>query len=198
MWILDLEKLILEEMISEWESFLFSKDVYWPGQIRQKNIPIEYKNIRISAGRLLISFKLLSEDFRRKEIIDQSILDHLDKFQDLRNRWKANWEKKIEIEIPVRIRQWQRIIQDITHDRDYSHFQMSNDLQIRMMLDLLFDELGLPEKTNYFDMIRISDLKFRSLTEENNFVWKDQFSAIFPEEKFWYLYRTVSNTGGSN
>ena len=70
------------------------------------------------------------------------------------------------------------------------------ELGVVLVLELLVDEVGLPEKTKYLDLLKIADMKFRSLTVENDFVWEDQFSSNFPEAQFWYLYRSVTNTGG--
>lgn len=196
MWIIELENLLLEELLSEWEPFLFSRDVYWPGYIKRKNLPSTYKNLRISAGRLLIATKLLSEEVVRNVDVSSVIVDNLQKFNELTNQWKSNWTKKIEIEIPVRARQWQRIIKEIDLDRDYSSYQLVNDLQIRLIFGLLVDKIDLSDKTNYLELVNISDLKFRSLTFENDFVWDDQFSVLFDHDQFWYLYRTVSDSGG--
>ena len=196
MWIIELENLLLEELLSEWEPFLFSRDVYWPGYIKRKNLPSTYKNLRISAGRLLIATKLLSEEVVRNVDVSSVIVDNLQKFNELTNQWKSNWTKKIEIEIPFRARQWQRIIKEIDLDRDYSSYQLVNDLQIRLIFGLLVDKIDLSDKTNYLELVNISDLKFRSLTFENDFVWDDQFSVLFDHDQFWYLYRTVSDSGG--
>ena len=196
MWIIELENLLLEELLSEWEPFLFSRDVYWPGYIKRKNLPSTYKNLRISAGRLLIATKLLSEEVVRNVDVSSVIVDNLQKFNELTNQWKSNWTKKIEIEIPVRTRQWQRIIKEIDSDRDYSNYQLGNDLQIRLLLGLLVDEVDHSEKNNYLEMIKISDMKFRALTFENDFVWEDQYSILFNRDQFWYLYRTFSDSGG--
>ncbi len=196
MWIIELENLILEEILYEWESFLFSKDVYWPGHIKSKNLPATYKNVRISAGRLLISTKLLGEEIARNKDVGSVVIENLQKFENLTTLWKSNWTKKIEIEIPVRTRQWQRIIKEMDSDRDYSNYQLGNDLQIRLLLGLLVDEVDHSEKNNYLEMIKISDMKFRALTFENDFVWEDQYSLLFNRDQFWYLYRTVSGSGG--
>lgn len=196
MWNIECENLVLEEILSEWEPFLFSSDVYWQAQIKGNNVPVSYKKIRISPGRLLISVKLLSDIEDEHSSLKKEVQENLTRFFTLTNQWKANWEKKILMELPIRTRQWQRIIQDLGHDRDYSSHQLANDVQIRLMLDLLVEQIGASEKAEFDQLLKIEDMKFKSLTFDNSFLWDENLSTYFTKDRFWYLYRSVSNPGG--
>lgn len=196
MWKIEFENRIIEEILSDWEAFLFSDEIYWPIQIRGKNVPLMYRNVRLSPGRLLIAEKLISVDSIEDELLRRSIKENLDKFAQLKNRWKANWEKKALTELPIRTRQWHRLIQEIHQDRDYSKHQLANDIQVRLMIDLLFDQIEDVIRDEYSQLLEITDIKYKSFTNENSFVWNDNLAAIFNKDQYWYLYRNIMNPGG--
>ena len=196
MWQTELENQIFEVLLPDWEAFLFSGEIYWPIQISGKKVPAVYRNVRLSAGRLLLAEKLLSGDILEDELLKESVQKNLDKFYHLRNRWKANWEKKTLSELPVRIRQWQRLVQEIQQDNNYSIHQLANDIQVRLMIDLLSSQSENEYRDEFWQLLEISDLRYKSLTHENSFIWNDDLSTIFNKDQYWYLYRNITNPGG--
>jgi hypothetical protein len=196
MWKIEFESKIFDEVLPDWEAFIFSDEIYWPIQIRGKNVPHIYRNIRLSPGRLLIAEKLISGNSVDDELLNISIQENLDKFSELRYRWKSNWEKKVLAELPMRIRQWKRLVQEIQQDKDYSNHQLANDIQVRLMIDLLVDQIESKNLVELGQLLAISDLKFKSYTFEDLFIWDYDLQTIFENGKHWYLYRNTTNPGG--
>lgn len=196
MWQIKFENQIFEVLLPDWEAFLFSDEIYWPIQIRGKNVPAIYRSVRLSAGRLLFAEKLLSGDTYEDELLKINVQNNLDKFFRLRNRWKANWVRKTLSELPVRVRQWQRLVQEIHQDSNYSIHQLANDIQVRLMIDLLLRQSENENRDEFLQLLEISDYKFKSLTYENSFIWNDDLSTIFDKDQNWYLYRNITNPGG--
>jgi len=145
--------------------------------------------VRISAGRLLISSFILQNTTRFKNdlILNQFLL--------LKNQWLANWQKKVTGELPVRIRQWNQFILDLRSDSEFSQPQMNNQLQIRLMIGLLIDELVETEIGQYLQQITILDQKYKYATLENGFIWESELMDIFSPVKYWYLYRRFTQPG---
>ncbi len=191
MWRLELEEEILKETISDWDSFLFSKEIYWQLNLSNKEFSSAERRVRISAGRLLISFYLLNH----LNGSDGNLI--ADRFRSLKNKWSANWQKKVANELPVRLRQWNQFVDDLRVDSDFSQPQMHNQLQIRLMVGLIMDELNPIEGEKFLPLLESLDLRYKKLTLENGFVWEGELAEIFPHEKFWYLYRKLGQPGGS-
>jgi hypothetical protein len=51
MWKIEFEEEILKEITSEWESFLFSNEIYWQLNLSNKKFSPSERRVRISAGR---------------------------------------------------------------------------------------------------------------------------------------------------
>lgn len=190
MWKVELEEEILKEITSEWESFLFSNEIYWQLNISNNKFLASERRVRISAGRLLISTFILQH---RNFLDDDSMLNQ---FITLKNKWLANWQKKVSEELPVRIRQWNRFINDLRVDSEFSQPQMNNQLQIRLMISLLIDEIDELEREQTLQNIAILDQKYKSATLENGFIWESEIMDIFPGKEYWYLYRRFGQPGG--
>jgi hypothetical protein len=189
MWNLELEEEILKEILTDWESFLFSNEIYWQLNLSNKKFLPPERRVRISVGRLLISSFFLNNDiFLEKNLI-------LNQFLELKNKWMANWQKKISQELPVRIRQWNQFIHDLRSDSDFSQPQMNNQLQIRLMIGLLIDEIDEVEREKFFQQITVLDQKYKYTTLEDGFIWESELSEKFPPEKYWYLYRRFVQPG---
>lgn len=190
MWRLELEEEILKEAIPDWDSFLFSNEIYWQLNLSNKEFSSAERRVRISAGRLLISFYLLNH-------LDQSEGNLIaDRFRLLKNEWSANWQKKAINELPVRLRQWNQFVDDLRVDADFSQPQLQNQLQIRLMVGLLMDDINADEGDKFLSLLESLDLRYKQLTIKNNFVWEEELAEIFPYEKFWYLYRKLRPAGG--
>ncbi len=189
MWKTELENEILNEITSDWELFLFSNEIYWQLNLSNKKLSPSERKVRISAGRLLISSFILQNTTRFKNdlILNQFLL--------LKNQWLANWQKKVTGELPVRIRQWNQFILDLRSDSEFSQPQMNNQLQIRLMIGLLIDELIETEIGQYLQQISILDQKYKYATLENGFIWESELMDIFSPVKYWYLYRRFTQPG---
>jgi len=189
MWKTELENEILNEITSDWELFLFSNEIYWQLNLSNKKLSPSERKVRISAGRLLISSFILQNTTRFKNdlILNQFLL--------LKNQWLANWQKKVTGELPVRIRQWNQFILDLRSDSEFSQPQMNNQLQIRLMIGLLIDELIETEIGQYLQQITILDQKYKYATLDNGFIWESELMDIFSPVKYWYLYRRFTQPG---
>lgn len=189
MWKIELEGEILKEILSDWETFLFSNEIYWQLNLSNKKFSPSERRVRISAGRLLISSFLLQNTnrFNYDSILNQFLM--------LKNKWLANWQKKVIEELPVRTRQWNQFIHDLRSDSEFSQPQMNNQLQIRLMIGLLIDELDELESEKFFQQITILDQKYKYATLEDGFIWDSELSEMFLPEKYWYLYRRFLQPG---
>ena len=186
MWKLELESEILKEMLSNWDQFLFSNNIYWPIQIPNRHFSAQERRVQVTCGRLLISTYLLEKS---QDNLDSQVILDLKKFDQMKNKWLSNWRLKVTKELTVRINDWSRLISTLKSDLSTTEF--NNRVQIRLMIDLLMKDLGEEEKENIQDLVSSLDDKFTHLTIDNGFVWEDKFIKTFPNKEFWYLYRSL-------
>jgi hypothetical protein len=189
-WKIELEQEILKEATSDWEAFLLSKEIYWQLNLSSKQISPADRRVRISAGRILISYFLL------KHLNENDQDPILNNFLALKNKWLANWQKKVSEELPIRIRQWNQFVNDLRGDSDFSQPQMNNQLQLRLMIDLLMNESDEIVKEKLLPLIGNLDTRYKHLTVKNGFVWGSELIDIFPENEYWYLYRKSGKSEG--
>lgn len=189
-WKIELEQEILKEITADWSAFLFSKEIYWQLNLSNKKFSPAERRIRISAGRLLISSFLLSH---LNENNQDSILNE---FLLLKNKWAANWQKKVSEELPVRIRQWNQFLNDMHADSGFSQPQMNDKLNVRFMIDLLINEADEIVRVELSPHIKNLDSRYKNLTVKNDFVWESEFIDFFPVDEYWYLYRKMGQSGG--
>ncbi len=186
------ELAIVRASIPEWKPFLFSGEIFWPLTFDRKN-PLHGPIIpRLSAGRLLLAQRILQilskEDLEIKTVSENEI----SQLSDLIDTWQANWEKKINLEIPARIRQWQQFISDMRSSDGVSDSVYKNQIYIRLILDLLIENANSSDEIVEEQHLAVLDRILRMHTEPSGFVWNDNLSEGFPEEKYWYLHRIPS------
>ncbi len=186
MWNLELEYEILKEMLSDWEQFLYSNNIYWPIQLTNRKFSAQDRRVQVTCGRLLISNYLLEKSC---EDLDSQIILDLKKFDQLKNNWLSNWRIKVSKELPVRINDWSRVIRDLKSDPSMAEFR--NRVQIRLIIDLLIKDISDDEKQSFINLVNDLDYKFNYMTIDGSFVWEEEKINIFPYEEFWYLYRRL-------
>jgi len=186
---LNLETAILQETLPTWESFLLSKENFRQIYLIDKNISSEYRHVRISCGRILVSIYLLNESSLNNSG------SFVDQFLQIKRKWLSNWRIKVAEEIPIRTRQWNQFVIDLNKYKNFPKPQMINQLQVRLMLELLLDELEESQDIEEFtDQIAIIDLKYKYGTTEDGFVWSKDLDSCFPKDKFWFLYRIIDGS----
>lgn len=190
------EIAIVRASIPEWKPFLFSREIFWTLTFDRKN-PLHGPIIpRLSAGRLLLARRILQILSKEDPEIKNVSENEISQLSDLIYTWQANWEKKINLEIPVRIRQWQQFVSDMRSSDGVSDSVYKNQIYIRLILDLLLENANSSDDIVEEQHLAVLDRILRMHTEPSGFVWDNNLREGFPEDKYWYLHRkpTGSNT----
>ena len=88
-----------------------------------------------------------------------------------------------------------KLIEMLNKYKNFPKPQMINQLQVRLMLELMLDELEeSQDKEEFTDQIAIIDLKYKYGTTEDGFVWSKDLESCFPKDKFWFLYRIIDGS----
>ncbi len=186
------EWTVIKSSIPEWESFIFSKEIFWPLHFGKD---FEYRGDmkpRLSAGRLLISLYVLEFFQKNDDEIENTVRKDFLAINDLKSRWKSNWTNKLLAEIPYRLRQWGDTIQQVRktgiHNSEYQ-----NQVQIRLMLDLMINDSSKDIPDQMKNQVILLDQQLRIFSQAAPFVWNEDVSNAFDRENYWYLFSKIKS-----
>lgn len=191
MWAWRSEWALIKAALPELESFFFSGEIYWPLSFaRDDQLPQGF-NPRLSAGRLMIAIHLLKFYAREDAGIAELISADLERVEHLLRDWKSNWTNKALKEYAARLRQWKNIIQEI-RAHNLSPSEYSNQVQVRLIIGLLRESAGTNLDPALSQELAIYDQILTNNSTDSAFIWDVQLKNVFPEERFWYLYRRLN------
>ena len=174
-WKTDL--VFLEEALPEMERYILSEQIFW--QMTSGS--------RLSLGMLLFKQKRLSvvDDLSP---VRETISEINYSFTAFRTQWRTNWSLKAGKEYGARLRQWDQSMSELLIDRDqaitpaYRH-----EITWRVILSLLEDELLQPASEQVHFLTGL-DARLKASTRKGTFIWEEELTPVFPEDRFWYLY----------
>lgn len=186
-----LELAILKAALPIWEDFLFSDEVYWPLHFDSKiSIKAEEKP-RLSAGRLCQALAVLQIVMAHDTGLRQVIQPDYELFQQLMERWPANWEKKINTEIPVRLRQLTSDLNDLRKNKNPYPALFERVIELRFMLSCMIEQLDSKLQLHYQTNLTAIDALIRTISKPAPFSGQPEFAPHFDSLIYWYLYRSL-------
>ncbi len=123
--------------------------------------------------------------------LKQQIYPDYEVFQQLIERWPANWEKKIEKEIPLRLRQITSDLNDLRKNENPYPALFERVIELRFMLDCMIEQLNSELQQQYQPNLTAIDALIRSLTQPASFIGQPEFAPHFDSLIYWYLYRSL-------
>lgn len=184
----DLEKdwNFLRAALPDLQEYLLSDKLYWPlsGRVGERGESV----LQLTPGNLLLALKRL-RSFPWPAARAEELEKLADAFHQTRDRWLSNWRRKVEKELPVRLKRWAEFLGESgkSGTRDLPVYRY--EVRIRVILQLLLDEL-VNISTPSIEQIRHLDLRLRAVTQVGEFVWQPELADGFAAEDFWYLYVT--------
>ncbi len=177
----------LQAGLEQLESYLLSTDLF--GQLHAKALPGELPFASLTLGNVLLSMKKLSAYHLEADQVD--IFHELEGRLDvLRSRWRVAWEEKVKQEYPVRLRQWARFLEEVRRDPENHADRYAYEVRLRVILDLLGEEVEGLVVENEDKLFALDDLLRRDFLE-GVFVWDEGMREGFPKEVYWYLWGRV-------
>lgn len=180
---------LINASIPAWEEFVFSKEIYWPLHFDRAFGLSPEKKTRLSAGRLCLSLNLLKMYSLVNTVVQADTQADIKQIEALLQQWPVNWEKKLDAETPVRLRQLSSRVEDLRHGGENS--TLNQAFELRLMLSMMIDDLPAQTHTKWESNLKGVDLALRSLTQVNEFILDAVLKRFFAEEKYWYLYRKL-------
>ncbi|HWQ04965.1 MAG TPA: hypothetical protein VN452_06385 [Longilinea sp.] len=179
----DVDRAFLESSLTELPEFVLSKEIYWPigiqpNRIFASNLPqLSIGNIRLASARL-VAGKDSGKDAQLISAIDQVF-----------TQWRSNWAKKAALEYSSRLNLWKDRLAELISDPSQAIYRY--EIRLRVILDLLQDDLLLEPSQTQVDLLAGLDARLQASTILSEFIWDPDIQDGFPKERFWYLYRSL-------
>lgn len=182
---IDRDLAYLRLAVPDLESFVLSKDLFWPLPGGVASLTSPGMN-QLSLGGVLLC-RARAEGLSRAQVED--VLRQMD---EVRERWRSNWEKKAAREFRSRVELWKKALEELLGPEKGAFSAYPARVQLRAMLELLgreFDASALVET----EVLRELDRRLKAGTQDGPFVWEAPLQDAFPAEVFWFLYRQRKN-----
>lgn len=164
--------------LDELEDYLQSDELYWRLSAHS-SLP------RLTIGNLLLTCKKLNT--RLHAGIDNTNFQELTTFlEGTRIKWRAAWERKIYQEFHARLVLWRNYLQDYFESPDTISSEYVNQVQFRVILQLLSYEITIPPQES-FELSQL-DSNLTPFWLQGGFVWELDLKRAFPEQEYWFLY----------
>jgi hypothetical protein len=184
---LETDLSFLNEGVIEMDHYLLSNELYWPIEYHTPsgNLPSQ----RLTLGALLLTqCKLNAYTLNSSQQAELNRL--LAQLISTRQKWRVAWAKKALKEFQARLNLWRDFLNDYRADPAGNIDRYPYEVQRRVMLQLLADELDqIPP--NEQELLSGLDKLLLAVFMPGNFVWEAVLEKEFPKTKFWYLYGSV-------
>ncbi|MEW5869370.1 MAG: hypothetical protein AB1894_08850 [Chloroflexota bacterium] len=180
----DCELRFLRAGLEKLESYLLSKEIYWPVGIAARSGETPYPQMTL--GALLLAL-------RRAQALagtpaETAEADRLALQLDAtRQRWRVAWEQKAAAEFQARLTLWRNFIEEYRQEpgNHFSHYRY--EVGRRVLLHLLAEQAGeLPEA--HRALLSGLDAVLAQVLVPGDFIWEIELEQLFPREVFWYLF----------
>ncbi|MDT8897753.1 hypothetical protein QYE77_05695 [Thermanaerothrix sp. 4228-RoL] len=184
--LLDKDWAFFQAAVPELEDYLLSPVLFWPLNLRI-GYPIPEDLNRLTLGNLLLAQARLNAH-PWPEPQHRQLAQLTQQVQQIREHWRANWQKKAAQEIPTRLNLWkQALAEALDPSATPSSTMWAYQVRHRAILHFLFLEIPAIEPSHR-EALAALDQRLRSTKPLNGFLWEPELQAAFPPETFWFLY----------
>ena len=145
---------------------------------------------QLTIGNILLSLRRL-QAISLSETEQTELTELCKQIEQVRNRWRANWERKARHERSDRLRLWQIYLRDLAADKKWNLRSYPVQVRLRVIIYLLNEEIGasIPGEMTILDQ---QDSLMRSISSRGPFIWEEELASGFPEDTYWFLYRSFN------
>ena len=178
---------LLSLQISEFESYLLSRELYWPLSFRAPAGERPY--LRLTTGNLLLNVNEISANLDALSPTQQvDFYDLMATWDMLQRQWLSALQEKAAAELESRINLWEAYITDLREQKAYgTHYRV--EVRNRVICELIPEQLEkLPVSTGQRARLKKMDGYLGRLFKTGPFLWHEDLESMYPEDPYWYLY----------
>lgn len=182
---LEADGAYLKLAVPDLKDFLLSGQLFWP----IGSIPTalgEPGADTLSIGGTLVALA------RYQAARPAAAEPYVQQVADVRKTWRANWDKKAAKEFTARVKLWSQAVDEILQPGAGRSKLYLSRIRLRVMLEFLSQNNSEIPAGDVMQLV-LMDKRLQASLQDGEFVWEPEVKAAFPEQPFWYLYRTVSS-----
>ena len=179
--------VVLEAMAAEMEPYLKSDLLYWRLSPEKSISP---PPSMLTIGGALLRVKRLEgskeelepEQYKRMKAARSLV-------EEAMAEWKAHAGQKMARELEARLNSWREYANDCQERRQSCLSGYPNGAEKRTIAELLIDKAsGFADVSEFRERVEALDAGFRPFFAPGEFIWDMRLTAVFPLERFWWLY----------
>lgn len=172
----------VEAMASNLTPYIYEDELFGilPGDLPRLTLGgllMRLARLDVLADRLPESQQQTAENARRQ-------------LDEVREKWRVHYEKKIAHELRSRMVHLRQFLQEVEENPHRLTPDCPSAMEKRVMIELLKDEamqLGVWTSELAATLYGI-DSQIRRLGEQRDFIWDPAVQDAYPRDKFWFLY----------
>ena len=179
----------LRAALPELQGYILSSDVYRPlGQ--PARMPGSVQIPQLTIGNLLLSQARLAAHFSTEEKPAELVEIAL-RIEQERSTWRSNWANKAGREYTSRLNLWSQYLRELRSDPRAHASAYPTQVRHRAILRLLATEILGEIPQNEVEQLNMLDGILGGLAQPGTFIWEPGVERAFPNDSYWFLYRTV-------
>ena len=187
---IDLDMKLCEAMVTTMSTYLDSTAVYYP--LATAAMP------KLTLGSFLMRFNRLQAIQENLPELDQNLLEQVTfEFEQTINSRLARVEQKGHKEAEIRLRQWQRQIEDLkeTPESDIPYYATTVENRV-MLAELLAFLQQAPYRLDNTLLAKtaVADQALNPIWNNGEFVWPQVWQPAYPQDTYWWLYGTPTGS----
>ncbi|HSO26606.1 MAG TPA: hypothetical protein VLS48_00945 [Anaerolineales bacterium] len=180
----DYEFRFLNASLEILEDYLKSNDLYWSTGAQPPAGGASYPQLTL--GALLLA--LLNASAHVQTPAEENELARIsDQLGEIRNEWRAAWEKKASHEFRARLNLWSNFIEDYREDKSANFDRFAYEVGRRVQLHLIAPYASGVSPAE-FALLEQLDRLLKAVWQPGEFVWSAELADVFPPDPYWYLY----------
>lgn len=181
------EAAYLRAGLEQLKAYLLQEEIFWNLGLGGPKGQAPYPQMTL--GNLLLSAAKLG-GLKGSEAQGQAVGALEKQLDGMRREWQTAWTAKAKKEFGVRLRQWERAVDEISKQPTRHAASFANEVRVRAELELLKEHLDAGSHAEVGELA-VLDNRLRRVTREGDFVWGDGVEGGFSKGKFWFLWRRV-------
>ncbi len=182
----EIERIYAVSSLNALKDYLLSPTQFWPISLpglskdEQSSVP------KLTPGNLYLCLRKINTYDYAPNLIS-GVKDIEERISSILDAWQANWRKKAQLEIPIRINLWDSYLNELKRNPALNMGSYSYQVRNRVILDLLEEELKVAKNDDIVS-IRYLDEKLKNLVTDGDFIWQSDLIRGFPKINYWYLH----------